>query len=408
MDRTILHCDLNSYYASVELLSHPELREVPMAVCGDPEGRHGIILAKNEPAKRYGVVTAETIWQAKRKCPGLVLLAPHRELYQEYYEKINQLYLSYTDQVEAFSIDESWLDVTGSLHLFGSGKEIADQLREKVRRQFGLTISVGVSFNKTYAKMGSDYKKPDATTVISRENYRELLFPLPVERLIYVGAAAGAVLRRHGIKTIGDLAAAPKETIVRLIGKAGDGLWNCARGMDDSPVRRWGEEEQAKSVGNGETYPRDLKDLEDQKAALMLLAESVAYRLRRLGLACQTVTLQMKDPDLKVISRQMKTPRPTNMTREIYETAFALMTASWQRGAPIRMMTVTASRLFREDEPIPCQLSLFDAPPARNEKLKSLEGVIDQVRERYGKSAVSLGRVLSQDLAKKEKAAGEK
>lgn len=401
MDRTILHCDLNSYYASVELLAHPELKNVPVAVCGDPEGRHGIILAKNEPAKRYGVVTAETIWQAKRKCPELVLLPPHHELYQEYYEKINQLYLSYTDQVEAFSIDESWLDVTGSLHLFGSGKDIADQLRMKVFQQFGLTISVGVSFNKTFAKMGSDYKKPNATTVISRENYKEILYPLPVEQLIFIGSVAGAQLRRYGIETIGGLADISLETAERLLGKAGEGLWLSARGMDDSVVRPWGEGEPVKSVGSGQTFAYNLTDIGDQKAALMQLAENVGFRLRRLGFLCQTVMLQIKNPELKVISRQMKTKQPTNLTRHIYDTAFELLINSWRSGAPIRMMTVTATQLAQEQDIIPQQLSLFDTPPIENEKLKKLEGTIDQMRERFGKDAVSIGRVLSHDLKKK-------
>ena len=195
MDRIILHCDCNCFYASCELLSHPDLRQLPVAVCGDPTERHGIILAKNEPAKRCGVKTAETIWKAKQKCPGLILLPPHHRLYAEYSKKINAVYGEYTDLVEPFGIDESWLDVTNSLHLFGGdAKALADTLRGRIKREFGLTISVGVSFNKVFAKLGSDYKKPDATTVIARGNWRDIVFPLPVGDLLFVGRSAQELL----------------------------------------------------------------------------------------------------------------------------------------------------------------------------------------------------------------------
>ena len=206
MDRVILHCDLNCFYASVELLSHPDLRDVPMAVCGDPNSRHGIILAKNEPAKKFGIQTAETIWQAKKKCPDLVLLPPHHDLYREYSRKVNAIYDQYTDLVEPFGIDESWLDVTHTLHLFGGdAKVLADTLRERMKQELGLTLSVGISFNKVFAKLGSDYKKPDATTVISRENWKELVWPLQVGDLLYVGGAARKLLKQYGITTIGQL-----------------------------------------------------------------------------------------------------------------------------------------------------------------------------------------------------------
>ena len=203
-ERWVLHCDCNSFYASVELLAHPELRQKCVAVCGDPESRHGIILAKNEPAKKLGVKTAETIWQAKRKCPDLVLLPPHRELYRKYYRIINTIYQRYTDRVEPFSIDESWLDVTGSWQLFEkSPAALADRLRAEVKAATGLTISVGVSFNKVFAKLGSDYKKPDATTLISRQNYKDILWPLPVGQMLFVGRSAEEKLQGLGVRTIG-------------------------------------------------------------------------------------------------------------------------------------------------------------------------------------------------------------
>ena len=221
-DRVILHCDLNCFFASVELLSHPDLRDIPTAVCGDPASRHGIILAKNEPAKRLGIQTAETIWQAKKKCPGLVLLPPHHGLYREYSRRVNAIYEQYTDLVEPFGIDESWLDITGSMHLFGGDpKAIADALRRRLRQELGLTISVGVSFNKVFAKLGSDYKKPDATTVISRENWQDIVWPLPVGDLLFVGRAAGRVLHQYGVETIGQLAACSPQMLETLLGKLG-------------------------------------------------------------------------------------------------------------------------------------------------------------------------------------------
>ena len=223
-DRVILHCDCNAFYASVECLLHPAYRDVPMAVCGDPENRHGIILAKNERAKRFGVQTAETIWQARRKCPDLVLAPPHRDQYAIYSKRVNAIYQRYTDLVEPFGIDESWLDVTGSQRLFGSGPEIADRLRAEVQRETGLTISVGVSFNKIFAKLGSDYKKPDATTVISRENYRDIVYPLSVSALLYVGKSARETLQNMRIRTIGDLAHADRKALVASLGKIGGEL----------------------------------------------------------------------------------------------------------------------------------------------------------------------------------------
>ena len=208
--RVILHCDCNNFFASVELLKYPELQDKPVAVAGDPENRHGIILAKNMIAKRMGVQTAETIWQAQRKCPDLVLLPPHHDEYEAMSQGVNAIYCSVTDQVEPFSVDESWLDVTGSQRLFGDGKTIANELRRRVREELGITISVGVSDNKAWAKLGSDYKKPDATTVITRENVADILYPLPIQDMLFVGRSAAEVLRRHGVVTIGALAAAPK------------------------------------------------------------------------------------------------------------------------------------------------------------------------------------------------------
>lgn len=394
MDRVILHCDCNNYFASVELLDKPELRDQPVAVAGDPEGRHGIILAKNQIAKKYGVQTAETLWQARKKCPGLVLLPPHMDKYREMSRRVNAIYLDYTDQVEAFSIDESWLDVTASRGLFGDGAAIADLLRRRVREELGITISVGVSWNKTFAKMGSDYKKPDATTVITRENVAQLLYPLPVTELIFVGKSSGQVLERHGVRTIGDLAACSMEEAEAWLGKGGKSLWLAARGLDDSPVRRYGEQEAVKSVGNGMTFPHDLVGREACIAGLTPLCEQVGARLRAQRLKCGTLTLQIKDPQLKVISRQKPVDPPTNLTRYLLREAVRLLESSWPEEAPVRLFTVTAGSLMDEDAPVAAQLSFLEEAPREDPRQRKLEQALDGLRNRFGKDAVATARGL--------------
>ncbi len=390
-DRTILHCDCNNYFASVELLEHPELANRPVAVAGDPEGRHGIILAKNQIAKRYGVKTAETIWQARKKCPGLVLLPPHHQKYTDMSRRVNDIYLSVTDQVEPFSVDESYLDVTGSRTLFGDGVAIADMLRRRVREELGITISVGISDNKPWAKMGSDYKKPDATTAITRANIQDTLYPLDISNMLFVGHAAAEVLRRHGINTIGALAACNPAVLTQCLGKQGEALWLMAAGRDDSPVRLWGDTDPVKSVGNGITFPHDLVGREECHAGLMPLCDSVASRLRAQGLKCRTVTLQIKDPNLKVISRQRTLSMPTNLTRQLFREACAILDTSWPVRSPIRLMTVTASNLCGEDEAIPAQLSFLSEIQPDDPRQAALERAVDGVRARFGKRAIAPG-----------------
>ena len=395
MDRVILHCDCNNYFASVELLDKPELRDQPVAVAGDPEGRHGIILAKNQIAKNYGVQTAETLWQAKKKCPGLILLPPHMDKYRAMSRRVNAIYLDYTDQVEAFSIDESWLDVTASRNLFGDGAAIADLLRRRVREELGITISVGVSWNKTFAKMGSDYKKPDATTVITRENVSQILYPLPVTDLIFVGKSSGQVLARHGIHTIGDLAACSMAEAEAWLGKGGKGLWLAARGLDDSPVRCYGEHEAVKSVGNGMTYPQDLVGREACIAGLTPLCESVGARLRAQHLKCRTITLQIKDPQLKVISRQKPVDPPTNLTRYLLREVIQLLESAWPEDAPVRLFTITAGSLMDESAPVTAQLSFLEEAPREDPRQRRLEQVLDGLRNRFGQDAIATARGLT-------------
>ncbi len=391
MDRIILHCDLNSFYASVELLSHPDLRQTPVAVCGDPTSRHGVILAKNEPAKRFGVQTAETIWQAKKKCPDLVLLPPHHQLYREYSRKVNDIYGQYTDLVEPFGIDESWLDVTGTLHLFGGdARALADTLRRRMRQELGLTLSVGVSFNKVFAKLGSDYKKPDATTVISPENWREIVWPLPVGDLLYVGGAARKLLSQYGVGTIGQLAACKPDMLEQLMGKMGLQLHSYANGLDADPVRSRFEKEPVKSVGNGTTFPQNLTTRDQVRQGIAMLADSVASRLRHLGLYAGGLQVTVRDPQFRDRSRQTRLSAPTHLIREVTETAMDLTEQIWKPPSPIRALTVTAIHLMEAEDTYE-QVDLFGGSAATRQRSEKLEAAMDRIRGKYGSGAIAYG-----------------
>ena len=404
MDRVILHCDMNSFFASVELLEHPELKDRPVAVCGDPESRHGIILAKNEPAKAFGIVTAETLSQARRKCPDLVLLRPHHEKYRRYSRLINSIYYRYTDMVEPFSIDESWLDVTASRRLFGTGREIADSIRETVKKELGLTLSAGVSYNKIFAKMGSEYRKPDATTEITRENYRDILWPQPVENMFFVGFATAQKLKSSHIHTIGDLACARDDRLESLLGKQGPLLKKYAAGLDDSPVALSGEREKIKSVGNGITFSRDLKSTEDALTAVTSLSDTVAGRLRKYGFKAWGVKVDIKDSSFKSISRQKQLAAPTHLAADIKNAAMELISASWRFPDPIRLITVTAINLTDGEEGE--QLSFFGnsvaggsvTGSAAAEKTDSIEKAMDDIREKFGESSITFGQLLKNDI----------
>lgn len=396
MDRIILHCDINSFFASVELLDHPELRDMPVAVSGDPELRHGIILAKNQAAKACGVVTAETVWQARRKCPDLVLLPPQHEKYREFSRRLNRLYQEYTDMVEPFSIDESWLDVTASRALFGSGTQIADRIRHRVREELGITLSAGVSYNKIFAKMGSEYRKPDATTEISRSNYQQLLWPMPVNEMFFVGFATAERLKAADIHTIGDLALADTRMLERLLGKQGPLLRSYARGEDDSPVRRYDQRNKIKSVGNGITFRRNLTGEDDILTALTRLSDTVAGRLRKYQLKAGGVKVDIKDIQLKTISRQTQLTRPTNLADELRRTAMELIRSFWPSQKPIRLITLTAISLC--DEAGEEQLSLFREENAAREKTESVERTMDAIRSRFGDSAIGFGQIIGNDI----------
>ncbi|MBP3384951.1 MAG: DNA polymerase IV [Firmicutes bacterium] len=401
MDRIILHCDMDSFFASVELLDYPELRDKPVAVCGNPENRHGIILAKNTPAKKFKVRTAETVWQALKKCPDLILLPPHHEKYKEYSIKINEIYQRFTDMVEPFSIDESWLDVTASQNLFGTGKEIADTIRETIRTELGLTVSIGVSYNKIFAKMGSDYNKPDGTTVISRDNYKDILWPMDIRDMFFVGSATADKLNRTGIRTIGDLACSSRSMLTSLLGKHGGMLYDYANGCDDSPVRLFSEREKIKSVGNGTTFSRDLVGINDIKTAVTSLADTVASRLRKYQMKCYGVKVDIKDPSFKVISRQKQLTAPTNLEEDIFRASVEIIESSWNMKDPIRLLTITGINLCGEDEDV--QLSLFDTENRNSEKGEKMERAMDDIRKKFGDTSITFGRILKNDIGLQDK-----
>lgn len=395
-DRVILHCDMNGFFASVELLEHPELRNKPMAVCGSPDKRHGIILAKNEPAKKAGVVTAETVWQALKKCPDLQFVQPHMSKYKHYSREINKIYLRFTDMVEPFSIDESWLDVTASTGLFGDGKTIADTIRATVKKELGLTLSAGVSYNKIFAKMGSEYKKPDATTLITRDNYKDILWPLPAGEMFFVGKATLNKLTRSGIRTIGDIACTDPKLLRNLLGKHGEMLWAYTNGLDESPVSLYGEGDRIKSVGNGVTFTRNLISEDDIITAVTSLSDTVAGRLRRYRLKACGIKVDIKDPDFKVISRQKQLFCPVNLAEQISRAAIEIIHSCRKKNEPIRMLTITAINLT--DEAVSEQVSFFGGSEADREKGEKLERTMDEVRKKYGSDSIGFAAVLDNDI----------
>lgn len=402
MDRVIYHVDCNGFYASVECLDDPALKEVPMAVAGNPKDRSGIILAKNELAKGYGVQTAETIWQAKRKCPGLVLVPPRHSRYYEISKRVKALFGTYTDQVESFGLDEAWLDVTGSLKYFDATPlALANRIREQVKREIGITVSIGVSFNKVFAKLGSDMKKPDAVTLITREDYWRLVWPLPAKELLFVGRVAAEELKRHYIMTIGDIAGRSQEELQRMLGKTGEMLWIYANGLDEDPVRRFDELEPVKSVGNGMTFRRDLVGEQEIRAGITALSDEVASRLRADGLKCRTVQVMIKNPMLQSISRQTALTNPTHLQKEIVDAAMALVKAHWRMNAPIRALTVTGLNLVGADEAHE-QLSLFEigpqGDPKQRERQEKLESAMQHIRQKHGVHSVAMGYVENEEL----------
>lgn len=395
MDRVILHCDCNSFFASVETALDPSLREVPMAVCGSEEDRHGIVLAKNEKAKACGIVTAETVYSARKKCPGLVVRAPHYDEYVTFSRRVNDIYREYTDLIEPFGIDESWLDVTASLRLFGSGEQIADEIRRRVREEIGITVSVGVSFNKAFAKLGSDYKKPDATTVISRENYRSVVFPLPVGDLLFVGRSTARELAHMGIRTIGDLAAFDVKLLERKLGKTAKLISSYARGDDDSPVEVV-HDDDTKSIGNGYTFRRDLTTEDECRIAVSVLCEELGSKLRSRDMLCSFVTVTVKDTYLHSVQHRRTLSSPSDVSGELSDAAFGALLELWHGRYPVRMITVTACGLVEKDAFVE-QLDLFHKDETSCAKERIKEETVDIIRQKYGNGAIVRGSLLDDD-----------
>lgn len=391
-DRTILHSDLNSFYASVEIRNDPALADQPVAVGGDEQARHGIVLAANQLAKRHGIRTAEALWSARRKCPELVIVRPHFDEYAWFSQAVRQIYLDYTSQIEPMSLDEAFLDVTGSRCLFGDGEAIAHTIRRRVKRELGLTVSVGVSFNKIFAKLGSDYKKPDAVTVFSRENYRALVWPQPAANLLYVGRATAKKLAGIGVHTIGDLAAADPAALHMLLGKMGPMLHAYANGWDRSPVAEYAAREEAKSIGNMVTAPRDICTPRDADLVLWPLCESVAHRLRRHGLCAGSLSLYIRDVELEVHTRQCQLVPPTWLARELMEHARALLARHYKWKLPIRTLGVSAGELIPADA-VSLQLDL-EGTAEKRDKLERIERAMDGLKDRYGAAAVRRGTEL--------------
>ncbi len=393
MERVILHSDCNSFYASCECLLNPQLKNVPMAVCGNPENRHGIILAKNELAKKYEIKTAETIYQALRKCPQLVLVRSHHSFYEEISKKCNDIYKEYTDMVESFGIDESWLDVTGSQKLFGSGKEIADIIRRRFKEEIGITCSVGVSFNKTIAKLASDYKKPDATTVINRDNFKEFVWPMEVSALLYAGKSATVTLNKHNIYTVRDLAESDKNTIIKHLGKLGGMLHDYANGIDDSPVESVYMHHMPKSVGNGTTFDHDLKTFDEIKSGIMYLSDTLSERMKAQHVKCTVLSTQIKYSDFTVVSRQRQLDYSTNLMHDIWSVCLELFYEIYNK-KPVRAITLTGAQLVPDTDNF-MQFSLFD--DGLRQKRESAENAVDTIRKKYGTQAVSVGTLIDND-----------
>ena len=392
MERIILHSDLNNFYASAETVRNPSLRGRPIAVAGDEESRHGIVLAKSYEARAMGVKTGEPLWKARLKCPDIEFVSPDFEYYASLSAAVRQIYESFTDQVESFGPDECWLDVTGSVRLLcgenlpwdEAGPQIADEVRKRVRRETGLTVSVGVSFNKSMAKLASDMKYPDATSVIPRDRIAELVWPLSVRDLLFVGERTAERLRLYGIETVGKLAETDTDFLRLILGKNGITLKRCALGLESDPVLRREEVPEVKSVSCGVTLPRDLYSEADVKPVIYSLSENISTRLRRLDMESLCVHLGIRAGDLSDMERQCTLPSPTRTSETISRSAIELFHRHCVKGSAVRALTVRASRLCRQDSP---QLSMF-SEKSEDLRREELEACVDRLRSRYGKSAI--------------------
>lgn len=395
-ERVILHSDLNNFFASVEIANNPALAGKPLIVCGDPKERHGIVLAKNEEAKKLGIKTAETVYSALKKCPDLQMVEGHHLEYKKYSQKVVEIYARYTDQIEECSIDECSLDMTESVMLFGSGYEIAEKIRRAVKEELGLTVSIGVSFNKVFAKLASELKKPDAVTEITRENYKDKVWPLPVTDLLFVGKSTADVLHKIGVHTIGDLANTDEGLLTRFLGKRGRQVRVYARGEDEEPVKAVKEREDLKSIGNSSTLPKDITDRGEVKRWFYVLSESVAARLRDADVGkANTVHIVVRNEKLQDTTCQTKVV-PTMLCGDIANAAYELFCKHFPLGTRVRMLGVTVSGFDYHVEQMRLD-SYMGGSNSNYEKKDRAESAIAKLREKYGYASVQRGVILEDE-----------
>lgn len=395
MEKSILHCDMNNFYASVECVLNPDLVNSPIAVCGSEKERHGIVLAKNYLAKDKGVKTGDTIWQAKLKCPDIIIIdTPHFDKYAYYSNKAIDIYKRFTDRIESMGLDECWLDVTNSIKLFGSPVEIADNLRSIIKTELGLTISVGVSFNKIFAKLGSDLKKPDATTVISKENYKDIVWPLPVSDLLFVGRKTKLLLNKNYIFTIGDLANTKPERLKSLLGKNGLTLYNEANGLDDDDVKSVDYIDSVKSISHGITTVKDLINDDEVWTTMLELTQEISFKLRNQNLRAGGVSVSIRNSDLLYEQFQMKFITAEQSALNIAKYAFELFKERYSWDKPIRSVTVSA--IYLTDENTPIQLNLFEDNRFK-EKIEKVEECIQNLNVKYGQEIVKNATLIKND-----------
>lgn len=403
-NRVILHSDINSCYASIEHLHHPELSGKPLAVGGDPEKRHGIVLTADYMAKKRGVKTGMALWQAKQVCPEITFISPRMDLYLRFSRMAHEICGEYTDLQEPYGIDESWLDVTNSCSLKGDGYQIAQEISNRMKKELGITVSVGVSFNKIFAKLGSDYKKPDAITTMYESEFRMKAWELPVSDLLYVGRSTNKKLESLGIRTIGGLAQMDEKILQSRLGKMGAVLWAFANGYDDSPVKRENTSAPIKSIGNSTTTPKELETDEDVKIMLYILSESVAARLRENGFRCRTVEISIRDNELYSFTRQCKLDNASNITGEIASMAYRLFKANYRWDKPIRSVGVRGADLVNDNYME--QLDLFCDFQMREKQMK-MDVAVDDICRRFGFYSIQRGlmyrdRALSAVNAKED------
>lgn len=388
MKRTILHSDMNCCYASIEHLYHPELTGKPLAVGGDPEARHGIVLTADYLAKKHGVKTGMAIWQARQVCPELNFISPRMDLYLRFSRMAHEIYGEYTDLQEPYGVDESWLDVTASITIKGDGYRIAQEISNRMKSELGITVSIGVSFNKIFAKLGSDYKKPDAITTMYEDEFKSKAWALPASDLLYVGRSTTQKLTRLGIHTIGDLARTEEYLLESQLGKMGGILWAFANGFDDSPVKKENTHAPVKSIGNSTTTPRDLENDEDVKIVLYILAESVAARLRENGFKCRVVEISVRDNELLSFTRQHKIDHATNITGEIAAEAYRIFKENYNWRKPVRSVGVRGADLVNDNYWE--QIDLFSSVEQREKQMK-MDEAVDVIRRRFGFYSVQRG-----------------